>query len=150
MEYRQITTSQMFWFWVPIQSASITDCIWLNALPISTSFLNENLLPPDANKKSSKWGQRWIEKYRDVYNPHSDTTLIVGASKKFTLMNIKIWQSWPSHIHSIMASYWFPREYLHNKIVNRHILWPVIFIKDSKSLPSNFHAIHRVGPSRQD
>lgn len=50
--------------------------------------------------------------YRNVYNPHSNTALIVRTTKKFPLMNIKIGQPRPTDFHPIMTSYWFPWENL--------------------------------------
>jgi hypothetical protein len=50
--------------------------------------------------------------YRQINNPYSNTTLIERTTKKFSLVDIQISKSRPSHIHSIMASYWLPRENL--------------------------------------
>jgi hypothetical protein len=37
---------------------------------------------------------------------------MVGASQEFPFINTQVSQIAPPHVNNVMASYWFPREYL--------------------------------------
>ena len=144
---------------MPIYFCWCTSCIWLKTLQIDCFV---SALKKKQKRKTSIDCNRWVLKlllgqtYRQINNPYSNTTLIERTTKKFSLMNIQISKSRPSHIHSIMASYWLPRENLLNweKIISGSegvqeavMAWS---LEKVIALPLSFRATHITEIFRQD